>query len=342
MSFLDGIWLEHVVWWAALVIGLAGTTLYSGMETGLYCLNRVRLALRAAHGPRRWSARVIDREMSQPERMLGANLIANLICGDMAATGAARLMAMAGYSDTAIIVANAIILTPVFFVMVESVPKELFRVEADRATYRFAWLLPATRWALTVVPALPLVRGLTEVASRLLGGRGDAGLEQSARERVASLIKDSAGTGALSESQATLVDRALAFRQRAVSREMQAWSEVATIEAGASLGELREAVERVGARFVAVVEGDGPRRGHVIGMIWHADAYLRAEVPVRQMMFEPARLTPRTPLPEAMATLRQRRVAVGVVEDGGRPVGLVTMDDLIEPLLIGGAKEETR
>jgi CBS domain containing-hemolysin-like protein len=330
---------EEASWWIALVLGLLGTAAYSGVETGLYCLNRVRLRLRSTHGPRRRAARTIAREMEQPERVLAANLVANLICGDMAATAASRLMAMHGYGDLEIIAANVAIFTPVFFVFVESVPKEVFRIDADRATYRFAWLLPVTRRVLTWTLVLPCVRAIAGVATRLAGGGSEGGLESSARERVASLLRDSAGKGALSESQAGLVDRAMVFQRRTVGDEMQAWNDVAIMPEEGTLGQLREAIERSGSTYVALVASrgagsreSGQRRAMVVGVVWHGDAYLRTGRSVRSMAAEPARLTARTPLPEAIALLKSAEAPVGIVEEGGRPIGLVGMDDLVEPL----------
>ncbi len=325
-------WSE-IGWWALLVGGLAGTAMYSGVETGVYCLNRVRLRLRAAHGPRRESARIISRELEHPERMLGANLIANLVCGDMAATAASRLLANAGYSDWFIILANVAVFTPVFFVLVESVPKELFRIEADRATYRFAWVLPLTRWVLTALLVLPLVRALTAAAARLVGGEREVGLERSAIERVASLVRDSAGSGAVSEAQAGLVDRALRFQRGMVGEEMVPWSDVHTVGEDATLGQLREAIERSGEAYVPVLSGRGGRSASVVGVVWHADAILRAGQSVRSMVVAPARVTPRTPLPEAIARLKGAAAPVAIVEEGERAVGLVTMDDLVGPLV---------
>jgi len=52
-------------------------------------------------------------------------------------------------------------------------------------------------------------------------------------------------------------------------------------------------------------------------------------------VLSPARLTPRTPLPQAIAMLKSAAAPVGIVEDGGRAIGMVTMDDLVGPL-VGG------
>ena len=56
-------------------IGLAASAIASGTETGIYVLNRVRLAVRAGHGNPR--AVRLQKEIRKPERMLATLLMAN-------------------------------------------------------------------------------------------------------------------------------------------------------------------------------------------------------------------------------------------------------------------------
>ncbi|MEC8319903.1 MAG: CBS domain-containing protein, partial [Planctomycetota bacterium] len=45
------------------------------------------------------------------------------------------------------------------------------------------------------------------------------------------------------------------------------------------------------------------------------------------------RFRPETPVVTALETLRRSRCPLGVVEVGGKPSGIVTLKDLVEPLL---------
>jgi Mg2+/Co2+ transporter CorB len=108
-----------VIWVLSAVIGLGGSALCNGMEIGLYSLNRVRLRLRAAGGDAAYSA-----------RLLGNNLFSYL-----AATALTAVMSAAGYGETAMVLIEVAILTPLLLVLAESLPKELFRADADRLVY---------------------------------------------------------------------------------------------------------------------------------------------------------------------------------------------------------------
>lgn len=342
--------LAQAGWWAAVVVGLIGTALLSGLETGVYRLNRVKLELRAVRGPRAWAAGLLKRETEHPERLLASNLVMNIFFGDLAATGASALLAARGYSDTTIVLINAAILTPVFFVFVESIPKELFRLEADRLTYRFAPFLVAVRVLLTYTGVLWLVRHLSSAVTRLVGGEGEKGLESTARERVATMLKETAATGVLSESQAGLVDRALAFRAIPVVEEMVPWSDVRSVPVEWDRATALRMLARTRFTYYPLVERRGVGgAGRVVGVLRYQDLFLRPEATPVQLAKEPARLPPRTPLREAVLSLRRAGAMVGIVEEGGeggggggggewgRPVGLVTMADLVDPLMGGDA-----
>src|SRR5262249_17825593 len=151
---------EEIGWWLLFGVGLMGTALYAGLETGLYFINRVKLEVRAARGPRKAAARVLRAELEHPERLLATNLIRTTVFGGVAATGASELLHAWGYADTSVIAVNVAVLTPLLFVFAETAPKELFRLEADGLTYRFARVLAVTRAVLGAVGALRLVRAV--------------------------------------------------------------------------------------------------------------------------------------------------------------------------------------
>ena len=92
-------------------------------------------------------------------------------------------------------------------------------------------------------------------------------------------------------------------------------------------------LSRTPQSFLPVVERSSTSRGTVVGIIRVLDLFARPDAPVSRLMVEPARLPARMTLRDAVLRLRQAPLPVGVVEDSGRPVGLVTLSDLIEPLL---------
>jgi CBS domain containing-hemolysin-like protein len=69
-----------------------------------------------------------------------------------------------------------------------------------------------------------------------------------------------------------------------------------------------------------------------VGVLRYQDLFVRPGAPILAMSLPPARLPARMTLAEALRKVREAAVPVGVVEEDGRPVGFVTVTDLIEPL----------
>ena len=321
---------ELALWGLLAVAGVIGSALCSGLETGAYCLNRVLLHVRARATPGDRAARLLAAELDHPERLLAANLIANSVFAYLGASGITAVLDKLGYSDAAKVGINILVLTPVFFVFVESLPKEVFRAESDRLMYAFAPAMTVARLVLTGFGVLPLVRGFAEAVARLIGGEGEAGLTQSGRERLHALIRESAAQGALSAAQAVLVDRALVFHRLRVEDEMVPWMRVTAVPGDWDRTRLLAFLARTRHTWLPVVEPRNPVL--VLGVIRHTDPYVRADASIAALITQPARLAPATPLRDAIIALREAQSPVGIVEHNGRAIGLVTIKDLVEPL----------
>jgi putative hemolysin len=317
---------QQIIHWGCTLAGLAGSWLCSGMETGLYSVNRVKLAVRVGQG--RPSARVLDREIRAPERALAALLISNATFNYAAAYGASGLLAGWGYPGWGIVLINAAVLTPILFVCSEALPKEIFRQEADRITYALSWALRAMRLILTWTGALPLVSAVSRASARALGAPVEEGLATSARERVAAMLKETASLGVLSERQAGLVDRALAFSRTTVTDEMTPWSRITPAHLDWDRGRLLRHMLSENRPGTPVLD----RQGRVEGIIQQLDLVLNPDAPVRELMRRPLRLAAKLPLREAMLQMSQEGAAMAIVEHEGRPVGVVALRDLVEPL----------
>ncbi len=320
--------MELIGWGMVGGAGIVGSAMCSGLETGVYCLNRVKLFVRAQREPVDYRARLLMRELEHPERFLAANLIANAAFAYLGAAGITSILDGLGYSEASTILITVFVLTPVFFVLVESLPKELFRAEADRLTYAFAPSITVVRLLLTWCGLLPLVRVCAEGAARLIGGEGEAGLAQTSRERLAAMVKETQEHGVLSASQAALVDRALLFHRMKVRDEAVPWDAVVAVGTDWDRARVLATMARAAHSWLPVVD---PRTGRVAGVVRPADVLARpGNLP--GALLEPARLPPYTPIRDAVLTLRAAEASVGIVEHQGRPIGLVTMKDLIEPL----------
>ena len=317
--------LHFILWGGVAVLGIAGSALCNGMEIGSYSLNRVRLRLRTA---RSYAARLLAAELEHLDRMLATLLVANSIFNYFAALALTELLEGARLGPWAMVGIEVSVLTPVLFVVAESLPKEVFRSGADTLTYRLVTPLVIARLLLTWSGVVPAVRLFAEGIARRLGVAETPALTRTGGEHVAAMMVEA--HGALSPSQVGLVDRALAFHRMTVSEEMVPWGRVVTVGEGWDRPRVLALLQKSHHSAFPIVDA----RGRVTGVLRHTDPYARPDSGLAALALAPAVLRPGEPLREAILRVRESPARVGIVESpGGRPMGLVTLKDLVEPLI---------
>ena len=130
-------------------VGVVLSAVCSGIETGLYVINRVRLAVRAGRGDA--AAVRMENEIERPERLLSTLLILNNAANYAGNLGVALFLSVWSLSTGSVIVLNTLLVVPLLFVFAETVPKDLFRIHADRWLPRFSGVMSISRMVLTCV-----------------------------------------------------------------------------------------------------------------------------------------------------------------------------------------------
>lgn len=314
-------------WIALALAGLAGSALWSGLETGLYSLSRARLGLRLSN-PRDRAARWMQTELDHPDRALTTVLIGNNVCNYAGTLGITAMLEAADLAPAVQIVGQVLVLSPLLLVFGEALPKNLMRLEADVWPYYLVYLLRGVRWLATACGLLPLIGFVSSILTRTLAIPASDGLA-AGRHRVAELLRETVPTGALSLEQASLVDRAFEFERATVNDVMIPWASAATVRETWDIEHIRRVARRSGSTRLPVVDGAGRVRGVInqIRLATEPGASVRA-------LTEPApRVMPETNVREALERLRAEGARLAIVERGRRPQGLVTTKDLIEPLV---------
>jgi putative hemolysin len=317
---------EFAMWGSLLLLGFVLSAMYSGLETGLYSLNSIRLTVRSARGAGR--ARRLRREASRLDRVLAVLLIGNNAANYLGSFALATIMAGMGLADSAVIVLQALIIAPLLFVLGETLPKELFLTHSDRLTYRLSAFITASRWLFTATLLLPIVGLFARVMGRALGSHET--MRISPRGRVSQLMKEGVGAGVLTVWQTTIADRALTIRSRSVVEVMAPWSDVVRLPEHAHQGDRAALLSRQTFSRLPVVNPTG----EVTGIVHWADALLETDKLAHEIQREVMTLRSDVRLLDAMSRLRNAHqpMAIVVSAHDGKPIGLVTLKDLVEPL----------
>ena len=317
--------------WLLFAAAMCGSALCSGAETGVYCVNRLRVQLGAQRGDRRAQrlARILDDQQSAVMSILIGNNVMNYL-------GTASCAYLLGHyleaSALSVELYTVALFTPFVFVFGEVTPKNVFQSSADALMPPVSGPLEGWIRLLRFTGVLPLLKAMARGASRLL--REDPGIQKSSdpRRRVALLLNEALAGRTVDEEQSRLVGRALQLAETPLHAVMVPRSLIVTVQAGADRRELLAVARRTRHRRLPVVE---PRTRQVIGLA-DIDALLAADgwKVVGDEATPILALRPGDTVGAAIPQMQQARHALAIVTDrAGQMLGLVTMKDLLEELV---------
>jgi CBS domain containing-hemolysin-like protein len=324
--------LQTALWYVAAAAGLVGSAMFSGLETGLYTINRIRLHM-LAHVPRS-NAAVLESLIAKPNRVLGTLLVANNTANYLASLAVGALLDDAGYEGWSQVMINSAILMPILFVFGEVLPKDFFRSHTDTITPPFARPLLWGQRLLTWIGLLPLIDSVGWGVQRFLHGSRSTTLRvMHPRRTVTELIKEGVGHGVISQYQSAMIDRVLELQRMTVRDVLKPWSQATLIRTTQPAEAVWAIADRVSYTRAPLVAPDGTPVG--ILDLYDVLRHDPATCPPLTDLADPlVSLSPDMPLAEALRTCQQQRASMAVIFDAaGKPLGLVTTKELVEPII---------
>lgn len=319
-----------LIFWSVLaVLGFAGSAMYSGLETGAYSLNRIRLHVMMHRGNR--AAKVLHNLITHPTVLLTTLLIGNNITNYLGTAAMGVVIESRGLSDWEAIILNTLIVTPVLFVVGETLPKDLFAAHSDRLMYRLAPVLSVSRNLFYYTGLTPLIGLFSGLMMKAIG-RDPRKSAFHPRRQVGLLVREGVGYGLLSHEQSAIVDRVLDLAGRTVQEEMTAWGNVEKIRLGDSPAMIRRLAQRTTHSRVPVLDRNGAVAGILnlnAALVHHAEAC----PPISELMVPAESIAQDLSVRDALSRLQQHTAGQAVVTGTrGEPIGIITIKDLIEPI----------
>lgn len=321
----------HLAGWAAVAgVALVLSAVFSGLETGAYVLNRVRLELRVARQDA--GARRVAGLLARPQELVATILIGNNLVNYMVSTAAVAFLTGVGVRDVALV--TTLLITPMVFVAGEMVPKSVFRRSAETLMYRWAWILLAARWAFRWTGLLVLLTRFSRLLVHLWHGPAAAAAAPvDPRHRVRGILAEGYAQGLLSPVQSRMADRLTHLAGTTVAQVMVDLPHVVSIPIDCS----RERFDRTltGHNYSRLpVWRDRPN--NIVGLVNIYDVLLDVDSSA-----EPARhvrsivtLPHDTDIGLAIVTLQRAHETMAVVRNAaGAAAGIVTMKDLVEEIV---------
>ena len=315
----------------AVLVGLLGAAFFCGCETGLYCVNRLRVQLGVQQrDPKllRLSSLLENEQEALSVTLVGTNLM-HYVTTTAVAYLFAELLQWSG-ADTELY--TVLLVTPVVFVFAEVVPKNLFQLHADRMMPQGSWLLTLADRVFRATGIVWMLTTLTRAATRFFGPAASLRTATAPKRQMTMLLREALVGQAHGEHQSELIDRVVRLSETPVRLVMVPQQRVMGVSATADRGELVRFARQTGYSRCPVY---GKRRSQIIGVI-KVDELLRSDGwrTVGERLGPVTTLRPQETVASAIAHMKLGGGEFGVVCDQtGQMVGVVTLRDLLEEVV---------
>jgi putative hemolysin len=308
--------------WLVLVVCLAVSFFVSGTETGILSLHRLRLRRLARQKDR--AAIQLQRILEQPARLLVAALVV---------TGLLNIIALAllvnffvgwlGWPGYFVTLAVAL---PLFLLVAELLPQAIFR----RIAYRELALL-AVPLELAAAILGPFINVGASIARRFPGLKRPREIFV-AREDLKNVTSEIERMGMLSSMERQMIHNVVDFRSVKVRDVMVRISNVVTVRPETAIEQLIE-LSRVHRfdRYPVM----GPQ-DEIVGVVNVFDILVEQKSlsTVRDYLRRTLTVKPDDQAPTVLRRLRAAPSTLGVVVDQqGATLGIVSVEDLLSPLV---------
>jgi len=319
---------------------------FSGSETAMFSLAKVKLLqLREQAHPR---AELVDRLLSNPRRLIATIFIGNEMVNIATSTLAAAVTEhyLHRLGPAFVVLVSTSITVPLILLFGEITPKNLAMQLGER------WATFASR-PLDLLARLfaPLRAGIEAIADwtvKMVGKRAPVQATGFGEDEFRTALEVARQEGAIDPAERQLIHRLLDFGDRAVGDVMTPADRIFALSYNLPLARVIDEVRKSHYSRIPIYERN---RNQVIGVLLAKDLVRIAhgsggERRSLREMLRPPLFVPRSTLCPALLQqfqLRSTHMAL-VVDEYGRTVGLVTLEDLLEEMFgeITDEKERRR
>jgi len=315
-----------LVLWLSLC--LATSFLLSGMETGLFALNRLRLRQQVRAGNRR--ARALQGYLEAPENFLWTILVGNTLANLTAFS--IVVMTLHGWLGHAPILFWLLLLVAVlsFYALFELFPKMLFRLYPNRLCMWMA--VPFRLVDLVLGPLVAAMAFFSRGLMRWSGGKRFTGHVFGNRDELRSFMKES--SQGLSSEERVMISRVLDLQRLTVQRVALPMQKVVSAPAHAPVAELLALCrERGYSRIPLWQEGKEGRRtvGLFSLMPWLYEGARGGERKAEECMEKALFLDGGMRMDEALRRMQRAGERLAIVRAADQTeLGVVSLEDILK------------
>lgn len=317
--------------WEWLLLGtlVALSAFFSGSETALTSINKLRVRNQAAKGIPR--AIVIDKLLQNPNRMLSTILVGNNLV-NISTTALATSLALRLFGAPGVGITIAA-LTVILLIFGEITPKTYAATNSEKIAF---FVARPIYWIETLFS--PVVKALSAIAAfliRLLGGKMPADGIFVTEEEIRTLVDLGEGQGALEPVERQMIVSVFDLNDILVREVMLPRIDMVAVPLDTTLQGAWSILVETGHSRIPVYQGN---TDDIIGIFYAKDLMPLCKDldhgTVRDIMREPFFVPETKRVSELLKEMRQVRTHIAVVLDEfGGTAGLAFLEDLVETVV---------
>lgn len=310
------------------LVALVGSAFFSGIETGVVSINRLRLQhllRRGLHG-----ADIIQRFVDSPDHLLGTTLVGTNLCNVIISVTSASL-AVRWLGEPGYWVAS-LASTMILLMLGEYLPKAWFRAFPAYRVLPFARLL---QWSGYLF--YPLSSAVMQLAKRLIPPRRDrneSGPSFITREELAFLAREGEQSGALSRDEHRMLHGVMQLSRKTCGDLMIPRGQMITVQPDTPADEM---IEISRARRFSRLPIYDPASEQFTGFVHITDVLLSAgkeQGTASDYARPPQRVDTNCPADQLLQRMRVNRQPLALVHDAKKRVtGLISIEDILEEIV---------
>lgn len=318
-----------LIWY--ILLALLGSAFFSGSETALISVNKVKLQswLEGDNRLARLAGKYIDR----PSDILSSLLVGNNLMNVLATVLIADLVFMIfpRHRELSILVSALVIpavTTPPTLFFGEIVPKSLAREHSGRIIRLVTTPLLLSHYLLS--PVAWTAHKISSTLLRLLGVREQLREQIFTRKNIQRMLIDSERSGVLEEEERNYISGVFNFTETTVREVMTPRTEIIAVPLGTPTEEIADRMSQSSYSRIPIYDGT---LDHITGIVHVVDLLAGAEdgdPPLHPVIFSPETRKADSLFYE----MRQKKCHLAVVlDEHGGTAGIVTLEDLLEELV---------
>lgn len=324
-------------------IGLCISFLLSGMEAGVFQLNRLRLRNMGRHGDTR--ANVLLNYLERPEQFLWTilvgNILANVVVVMMSAVYLKKLI-----NNNGVFWIAFLIFVFAFYLVCDLVPKMLFRLYATPLCLSMA--RPFKIIAIVLSPIVLIINRVAKFVIKWTGGKEYTGKIFASREEIKHFMRET--SAGLSKEELMMIDRVLDIKDVTVKHLTIPFHNVTTVDLHAPITAALDLFNKTGFSHLPVTH---KKNGNIVvagiislhDVIYSVDAPIEIEAQKESLHENENRPTTfmvahyvkpalfikeDVKLEEALKKLQRsgREIAI-VLNSDNKEIGIITLNDIL-------------